>query len=304
MHFDDVREDQAFALGIDALAGGVVKTQHHVLRRNDRRLTVGGEQDVVRRQHQRAGFHLRLNRQRHVHRHLVAVEVSVERRAHQRMQLDGLAFDEHRLESLNAQPVQRWRAVEHHGMFLDHFFKDVPHHRRTGFNFLFGRLDGGGDAHRFEAREDERLEQLQRHQLGQAALMQLESRADHDDRTARVVHTLAQQVLTEPSALALDHVGQRLERTLVRSGHRLAAATVVEQRVHSFLQHALFVAHDDLWGLQLQQAGQTVVAVDDAAIQIVKVRGRKAATVQRHQGAQIRRQHRQHIHHHPLWLDA
>ena len=42
------------------------------------------------------------DRQRHVHRHLVAVEIGVEGRADQRMNLDGLAFDQHRLEGLDA----------------------------------------------------------------------------------------------------------------------------------------------------------------------------------------------------------
>ena len=45
---------------------------------------------------------------------------------------------------------------------------------------------------------------------------------------------------------------------------------------------------------------QAVVAVDDAAVQVVEVGGREAAAVQRHQRTQVRRQHRQHGHHHPL----
>ena len=139
-------------------------------------------------------------------------------------------------------------------MLLDDLLEDVPDHRRAGFDFLLRRLDGGGDAHGFEAREDEGLEQLERHQLRQAALVQLERRADHDDRAARVVDALAQQVLAEAAALALDHVGQRLQRALVGAGHRLAATAVVEQRVDRFLQHPLLVAHDDLRRLQLEQA--------------------------------------------------
>ena len=90
--------------------------------------------------------------------------------------------------------------------------------------------------------EDERLEQLERHLLRQAALVQLQLRADHDDRAAGVVDALAEQVLAEAAALALDHVGERLERALVGAGHRLAAAAVVEQRVDGLLQHALLVA--------------------------------------------------------------
>src|SRR6266850_391913 len=59
------------------------------------------------------------------------------------------------------------------------------------------------------------------------------------------VDALAEQILAEAPALALDHVGERLERALVGPGHRLAAAAVVEQRIDRLLQHALLVAHDD-----------------------------------------------------------
>ena len=48
--------------------------------------------------------------------------------------------------------------------------------------------------------------------FGQAALVELEGRADDDDRPARVVDALSEQVLTEPALLALQHVGQALER--------------------------------------------------------------------------------------------
>ena len=61
LHFTGVGEDQALALAVDAVTGGVVQTQHHVLRRHDGRLAVGREQDVVRGQHQGAGFHLRFD---------------------------------------------------------------------------------------------------------------------------------------------------------------------------------------------------------------------------------------------------
>src|SRR5690606_11759773 len=154
---------------------------------------------------------------------------------------------------------------------------------------LLGGLDRGGQATALQLGKDERLEQLERHLLGQAALVQLEVRADYDDRTARVVHALAEQVLAEPALLALDHVGQRLERTLVGAGDGAAAAAVVHQRVDRLLQHALLVAHDDVGRVELQQAAQAVVAVDDAAVQVVEVGGREAATVQRHQRTQVRR---------------
>ena len=142
------------------------------------------------------------------------------------------------------------------------------------------------------SRIDERLEQLERHLLGQAALVQLELRADHDDRAARVVDALAEQVLAEAALLALEHVGQRLQRPLVGAGDDAAAAAVVEQRVDRLLQHALLVADDDVGRAQLDQPLQAVVAVDDAAVEVVEVRGGEAAAVQRHQRAQLRRDDR------------
>ena len=64
---------------------------------------------------------------------------------------------------------------------------------------------------------DERLEQLERHLLGKPALVQLELGADDDDRTARVVDALSEQVLTKTALLALEHIGERLERPVVGS---------------------------------------------------------------------------------------
>ena len=113
-----------------------------------------------------------------MNRHLVAVKVGVERGTHQGVQLNGLAFDQDRLESLNAQAVQRRRTVEQHGMLFDDLFQDIPHHRRAGFNFLLSRLDGGGNAHQFQFAEDEGLEEFKRHQFGQTALVQFQGRSN------------------------------------------------------------------------------------------------------------------------------
>ena len=43
-----------------------------------------------------------------------------------------------------------------------------------------------------------------------------ELRSDHDDGAARVVDALAEQVLAEASLLALEHVGEGLQRAVVR----------------------------------------------------------------------------------------
>ena len=298
MHFGGVGEHHALAFHVDEFAGHVIQTEHDVLRRHDDRITVGGRQDVVRRHHQRARFELRFERQRHVHGHLVAVEVGVERGADQRMQLDGLAFDQHRLERLDAETMQRRRTVEQHGMLADDFLEDVPHFRAFAFDFLLRRLDRRGEATALQLGEDEGLEQFQRHLLRQTALVQLQRRTDHDHRTAGVIDALAEQVLTETALLALDHVGERLQRTLVGARDGAAATAVVHQRIDSFLQHALFVAHDDVGRIEFEQALQAVVAVDDAAIQVVQIRRRETSAFQRDERTQIRRQHRQHGHDH------
>ena len=103
-------------------------------------------QDVVRRHHQHARFELRLERQRHVHGHLVAVEVGVEGRADERVQLDRLALDQHRLEGLDAEAVQRRRAVQQHRMLADDLVEDVPDLRLLLLDQLLRLLDGRREA--------------------------------------------------------------------------------------------------------------------------------------------------------------
>src|SRR5260221_5676870 len=262
-------ERHALALVALALHRDVIETEHDVLRRHADRLAVRRAEDVVGRHHQHAPLELCLERQRHVHRHLVAVEIGVEGGADQRMELDRLAFDESGLEGLDAETMQRRSAVEQNRMLADDLFEDVPNFGTLLFDHALGRLDRRGEAVEFELRVDEGLEQLERHLLGQAALMQLELGTDDDDRAAGIVDALAEQVLPEAALLALEHVGERLQRPLVGAGDDAATTAVVEQRVDRLLQHALLVAHDDAGGTQLDQALQPVVAVDDAAIEIV-----------------------------------
>src|SRR5690606_13527200 len=134
---------------------------------------------------------------------------------------------------------------------------------------------GSRHAAHFQLAENEWLEQLEGHLLRQTALMQTQGRANGNNRTTGAVHALAEQVLTETTLLALDHVGQGLQRTLVRASDGTATTAVVQQRIDGFLQHALFVAHDDVRRRQVEQALQTVVTVDHAAIQIVEIRSRE-----------------------------
>ena len=299
-HFLGVGKHLAFTLCIHTVTADVVQTQYHVLGRTDNRFTVGRGQDVVGGHHQRTGFELGFQGQRYVYRHLVTIEVGVECRTHQRVQLDGFTFNQYRLERLDTQTVKGRRPVQHHRVFANHFGEDIPHLGSFALDHLLGRLDGGRQTTPFQLGKDKRLEQFQCHFLGQATLVQLESRTNHDHGTTGVIDSLTQQVLTEATLLTLDHVGQGFQGTLVGTGNGAATTAVIEKRIHRFLQHTLFVTHDDVRRTQVQQTLEAVVPVDHPAIQIVQVGGRKTATVQWHQRTQIRRQNRQNGQNHPL----
>ena len=304
MRFVRIAEDAAGALAVGVFNRQVVAADNHVLRRRNNRLAVLRLQDVVVRQHQETGFRLCFQRQRDVNSHLVAVEVGVESGTSQRVQFNRLAVNQNRLERLNAQTVQRRRAVEQHGVILDDIFEDVPHLRLHLFHGAFGALDVHALVAQLQLLHDEGLEQLQRHFLGQTALMQLHFRADDDNGTAGIVNALAQQVLTETALLAAQRVRQAAQRASAGASDRTTAATVVNQRVHGFLQHTLLVADDDFRRAQFQQALQAVVAVDNAAVEVIQVRRGEAAAVQLHHRAQIRRDNRQDSQHHPFGLVA
>src|SRR5262249_40587340 len=299
-----VAEGLAFAGHSFAEQREIVEAKHDVLRRHNDRLSVRWMQDVVRRHHEHARFQLRLKRQRDVHGHLVAVKVRVERCADQRVQLDRLAFDQHRLKGLNAKTVQGRSAIEQHRVLADHLVEDVPNFRLLLLDQLLGLLDRRGQTLGIEPRVDERLEQLERHFLWRATLVQLEFGADHDHRAAGIVDALAEQVLPETALLALEHVSQRLQRALVGARDNATTSTIVEQRIDRFLQHAFFVADNDVRRAELDQPLQSVVAVDDAAIEIVEIGRGKTSTVERHQRPQIGRDHRYDRQDHPFWLVA
>ncbi len=165
-----------------------------------------GREDVVGGQHENARLRLSLGRQRQMNGHLVAVEVGVEGVADERVDLDRLALDEQRLERLDAQAVQRRRAVQQHRVLVDDLLEHVPHLADHRVDHLLGGLDVLRGLALDQARHDERLEQLERHDLRQAALVQLQVRAGDDHRAPGVVHALAEQVLAEAALLALEHV--------------------------------------------------------------------------------------------------
>src|SRR6202044_2658610 len=115
-----------------------------------------------------------------------------------------------------------------------------------------------------------------------------------------IIDALAEKVLAEAALLALERIAQGLERAVVGTAQNTAAAAVVKERVDSFLEHALFGADDNVGRAKLHELLEAVVAVDDAAIEIVEIGRGEAAAVERHKRAQLRRKNRDHVENHPL----
>ncbi|MPM89264.1 hypothetical protein SDC9_136372 [bioreactor metagenome] len=150
-----------------------------------------GLEDVVGCQHQEASFRLGFHGKGHMHGHLVAVKVRVERGTHQGVQFDGAALHQNGLKCLNAQAVQGRRAVEEHRVLFDDVFQNVPHLRLYPLHHALCALDVMGVSVLHQLFHDKGLKQLQRHFFGQAALVHFQLRSHHDNRTSGIVHTLA-----------------------------------------------------------------------------------------------------------------
>ena len=235
-----------------------------------------------------------------MHGHLVTIEVGVERRTSQRVQLHGLALDQFGLEGLDTQTVQRRGTVHQHRMPLDDVLQNTPDNGIFPVDDLLGRFHRLDNTALDEFADYERLVEFGRHILRNTHLVHLKFRTDDDDGTGRIIDTLTQQVLTETSLLALERVGQRLEGTVALVLHGVALARVVEQRIDRLLQHTFLVAQDHLGSLDLDQTLQTVVTDNDTTVEVVQIRRGETSAVQRHQRAQLGRNHRQHLQHHPL----
>jgi hypothetical protein len=109
---------------------------------------------------------------------------------------------------------------------------------------------------------------------------------------------LAEQVLAEPALLALEHVGQGLERTVAGTRDRAAAAAVVEQGVDGLLEHPLLVVDDDLGRAEVEEPLEPVVAVDNPPVQVVEVRRGETSAVELHHRAKLGRDHRHRVEDH------
>ena len=184
----------------------IVVAHYHILRGAYHRRTVGRREDITGGHHQDMRFGLCLHAQRQMNSHLVAVKVCVETSARQRMQHNGITFNEHRLKCLHTHSVKRRSAVKQDGMLMNDFLENVPNLLVTPFDHSLGAFDGVGKSVLFELANDKRLVQLERYFLRQAALMELEVGAYHDYRPSRVIDALSEKILAESALFALDHI--------------------------------------------------------------------------------------------------
>ena len=88
--------------------------------------------------------------------------------------------------------------------------------------------------------------------------------------------------------LTLEKIGQTLEfaTTVLRaSSATTTRSIIVDKCIDGFLKHAFFVALNNFWRIEINELLETVVAVDNAAIKIVKVGSGEATTGKRNHWA-------------------
>ena len=298
--FVHIAEEASFALLARTLLCQIVDTKNHILGRNGYRTTIGRFQQVVRRKKHETALCLRFYRQRQMDSHLVTVEVGVECGTNQRVQLNRFTFYQNRLERLDTQTMQRRGTVQHNRMLFDDVLENVPYLRLEFLDHFLCIFDVMCSAVGNQLFHNERFKQLDCHFFRQTALVNLQFRSYDDNRTAGVVNTFTKKVLTETAGFTFQHVGQRFQRTVSRTGYRTAAAAVVDQGINCLLEHTFLVAHDDIRRTELQQSLQTVVTVDDTAVQVIQVGCCKTSSVKLYHRTQIRRNNRNRIKNHPL----
>ena len=173
--------------------------------------------------------------------HLVTVEVGVECRTCQRVQLNSFTFDQLWLECLNTQTVQCRCTVQQYRMSFHYVFQNIPNHRLLTVDDLFSRLNRFYDTAFNQFTDHERLIKFGCHILWQTTFMHLQFRTYNDNRTGRIVNTFTQQVLTETTLFTFQTVGERLQRTVSICLNSTRFTRVIKQRIHSFLKHTFFI---------------------------------------------------------------
>ena len=134
-----------------------------------------------------------------MNRHLVTIEVGVERGTNQWMKLNCFSLYQNRFKCLNTKSVQCRSTVQHNRMLFNNLFQDIPYLWFQSLDHLLGILNIVGSTVCHQFFHNKRLEQLNRHLLWQTALINLQFRSNNDNGTSGIVNSFSQQVLTETS---------------------------------------------------------------------------------------------------------
>ena len=278
----------------------VVAAQNHVLCWRNNGFTVGKLQDVVCSKHQVASFCLCLYRKRYVNSHLVAVEVGVECSTCKWVQFDSTAFDKYWFKCLDGKSVQCWRTVEHYWVVFDYVFKDIPNFCISAFNAFLCRFNVVALTNFHKLFHYKWFEQFQSHFLWNTALVQFEFWTYYDNGTAGVVNTLTKKVLTETTLLTTEQTRQGLEFAVTSTCLWALGTRVVQQAINSILKHTFFVVDQDFWSVDFDKSLQTIVTVDNSAVQIVEVACCISTTIKWYHCTEFWWKNRQNCQNHPF----
>ena len=141
-----------------------------------------------------------------MYRHLISVEVSIERCTTERMETDRLTTDEHRTECLDTETVKCRSTVEENIFAFDNSIESVPDFLGLLFDDLLSVFDIVCLLESDETTDDKWLEQSECHRLWESTLIHLELRPDDDHRSTRIVDSFTEEILTESTLLSLEDI--------------------------------------------------------------------------------------------------
>ena len=199
-------EHETFTFSPGTHLRNIIKSEHHILRRYRNRSSIGRIKNIMALKHKYLRFEHGLIAQRKMNSHLVSIEIGIECRTCQWMQLDGFAFDQFRLESLNAKTVKCRSTVKENRMTFHHILQDIPNNWFTTVNDLFRTLNRLYNASLYQFTNNKRLVKFGSHQFWKTALAHLQFRPDNDYRTCRIVNTFTKKILAETSLLSFQRV--------------------------------------------------------------------------------------------------
>ena len=123
--------------------------------------------------------------------------------------------------------MKSWGTVQQNGVLTNHLGQDIPNLGWLTLDHFLGCFDGARQTAVLKLAKDKGLEQLESHFLRQTTLVKLQGWTRHDHRTARVINTLSEQVLTETALLTLNHVSKRFQWTLVRPSDCTTTTSII-----------------------------------------------------------------------------